>query len=71
MNLADNISYSLHDLEDALSLGMINLQDWNSHFSEENSFELFNDFIEKVSSIHETSNYSYQNFGRKFIWRKF
>lgn len=33
MNLADNISYSLHDLEDALSLGMINQSQWESHFS--------------------------------------
>ncbi|EHQ9268536.1 deoxyguanosinetriphosphate triphosphohydrolase family protein [Vibrio parahaemolyticus] len=32
MNLADNISYSLHDLEDALSLGMIARDDWLKHF---------------------------------------
>ena len=32
MNLADNISYSLHDLEDALSLGMISQEQWKKHF---------------------------------------
>lgn len=32
MNLADNISYSLHDLEDALSLGMITRYVWDEHF---------------------------------------
>lgn len=34
MNLADNISYSLHDLEDALSLGMINEKQWQSRFED-------------------------------------
>jgi len=33
MNLADNISYSLHDLEDALSLGMVTQNDWLAHFN--------------------------------------
>lgn len=33
MNLADNISYSLHDFEDALSLRLITRQDWDNHFS--------------------------------------
>ena len=32
MNLADNISYSLHDLEDALSLNMISERQWEKHF---------------------------------------
>lgn len=41
MNLADNISYSLHDLEDALSLGMITERDWEEHF--EGKKCLFND----------------------------
>lgn len=31
MELADDISYSLHDLEDAISLGMISRDDWRSH----------------------------------------
>ena len=37
MNLADNISYSLHDLEDALSLGMISREQWQEHFNDHNS----------------------------------
>jgi dGTPase len=41
MNLADNISYSLHDLEDALSLGMITKTDWEKHFKGKEC--LFND----------------------------
>ncbi|WP_411691396.1 anti-phage deoxyguanosine triphosphatase [Acinetobacter gandensis] len=31
MELADDISYSLHDLEDAISLGMITRSDWENH----------------------------------------
>ncbi|WP_318825965.1 anti-phage deoxyguanosine triphosphatase [Providencia sp. PROV252] len=31
MELADDISYSLHDLEDAISLGMITKDSWDSH----------------------------------------
>ncbi|RDL42765.1 dGTPase [Marinomonas piezotolerans] len=31
MELADDISYSLHDLEDAISLGMITDKDWQKH----------------------------------------
>lgn len=33
MDLADEISYSLHDLEDAISLGMITKNVWNEYFS--------------------------------------
>lgn len=39
MNLADNISYSLHDLEDALSLKMISEKQWKD--SIESSYTLF------------------------------
>lgn len=31
MELADDISYSLHDLEDAISLGMITRKSWDEH----------------------------------------
>lgn len=31
MELADDISYNLHDLEDAISLGMITRTDWEDH----------------------------------------
>lgn len=34
MELADDISYSLHDLEDAISLGMISEKDWHNHNKE-------------------------------------
>lgn len=34
MDLADEISYSLHDLEDAISLGMVTRTMWMEHFSE-------------------------------------
>ena len=33
MELADDISYSLHDLEDAISLGMIVRHDWENHIN--------------------------------------
>ena len=32
MELADDISYSLHDLEDAIALGMVTRADWEEHF---------------------------------------
>lgn len=32
MELADDISYGLHDLEDAISLGLISQQHWQQHF---------------------------------------
>ncbi|MFJ5159693.1 anti-phage deoxyguanosine triphosphatase [Pantoea sp. NPDC088449] len=32
MDLADEISYSLHDLEDAISLGMVTREMWMQHF---------------------------------------
>jgi len=44
MNLADNISYSLHDLEDALSLGMITKDHWLSHFK--NNELLFDNLVD-------------------------
>ncbi len=49
MNLADNISYSLHDLEDALSLGMITKSDWEEHFNGKEC--LFNDVAGKRENL--------------------
>tara|TARA_R110002126_G_scaffold21598_1_gene77870 strand:- start:6827 stop:8215 length:1389 start_codon:yes stop_codon:yes gene_type:complete len=46
MNLADNISYSLHDFEDALSLGMITQRHWREHF--EGKEALFNDLAKQL-----------------------
>lgn len=48
MNLADNISYSLHDLEDALSLGMISQLQWNNHFKSKTS--LFDNIAVELKS---------------------
>ena len=39
MELADDISYSLHDLEDAISLRLITLDDWNNHYKNLVEFE--------------------------------
>lgn len=56
MNLADNISYSLHDLEDALSLGMISQTQWEKYFKEKK--HLFDDlFIEDTDSNAEFAKY--------------
>lgn len=56
MNLADNISYSLHDLEDALSLGMISREQWQEHFNNSNS--LF-DIVENLENerVGKESNF--------------
>lgn len=39
MELADDISYSLHDFEDAISLGLITLKNWNDYSN--NKEEIF------------------------------
>lgn len=41
MELADDISYSLHDLEDAISLGMVTRKDWDEHNASQESQQLF------------------------------
>ena len=46
MNLADNISYSLHDFEDALSLGMVTQSHWQKHFEDKEI--LFNDLAKQL-----------------------
>ena len=51
MNLADNISYSLHDLEDALSLNMITRNDWDSHFDKKD--HLFDDYLSTLNGDSE------------------
>lgn len=73
MELADDISYSLHDLEDAISLGMIAKKDWISH--NEGNEELFRGCDEDSTSLAEDlfSEESYQrkkaigNLVHKFI----
>ncbi|RUM91327.1 MAG: dGTPase [Thiomicrospira sp.] len=64
MELADDISYSLHDLEDALSLGLIIRDDWDSHFKD------FLDLFEKCnldSNEISTGLFSAKSFERKKI----
>lgn len=60
MELADDISYSLHDLEDAISLGMIAKKDWVAH--NEGKEELFRECDENSVSLAEYlfSEESYQ-----------
>ncbi|MFA5702702.1 MAG: anti-phage deoxyguanosine triphosphatase [Advenella sp.] len=41
MELADDISYSLHDLEDAIALKMVTREDWDAHFALEKNKKLF------------------------------
>lgn len=41
MELADDISYSLHDFEDAISLGLITSKEWNNY--NEGKEKIFND----------------------------
>ncbi|MFE8117596.1 anti-phage deoxyguanosine triphosphatase [Brenneria goodwinii] len=52
MDLADEISYSLHDLEDAISLGMISRNMWMEHF--EGKEDLFSNC--HCSTFNGTSN---------------
>lgn len=56
MNLADNISYSLHDLEDALSLGMISQSQWNEHFKDKK--HLFDDLYVEVKDEFKDKEYA-------------
>lgn len=43
MELADDISYSLHDLEDAIALGLVTHKGWNEYFESEKHKKLFTD----------------------------
>jgi dGTPase len=65
MNLADNISYSLHDLEDALSLGMITEDVWRKYFQEEYEGVSPKDHFTLVSKIHE--EYEYEEITRRLF----
>jgi len=62
MELADDISYSLHDLEDAIALGMVTQADWNEHF--ESKQTLFSDCDLKYN---ETTQ---ELFGRSHMRKK-
>lgn len=62
MELADDISYSLHDLEDAISLGMVTKTDWDTHNQKHES--LFTD-CEKSASILSGQLFSDESYQRK------
>lgn len=62
MELADDISYSLHDLEDAISLGMIMQKDWDSH--NDGKEAIFYACNESSQSIAENL-FSEESFRRK------
>lgn len=51
MELADDISYSLHDLEDAIALGMVTREDWDAHFGPVEDNTLFSDCGLKATDI--------------------
>jgi dGTPase len=63
MDLADKISYSLHDLEDAISLGMITKEMWESHFSNGDEANLAQ-FLESVPS--SAKNFNAKLFGQSW-----
>lgn len=58
MDLADDISYSVHDLEDSIELRLISREVWETHFAdksskkyfEDKSSDSFNDLTEKLFS---------------------
>ena len=58
MELADDISYSIHDLEDAISLGMVALEDWSETAKDLNGFEVNGLNAEKIGKelFSEASN---------------
>ncbi|TJZ66389.1 anti-phage deoxyguanosine triphosphatase [Chitiniphilus eburneus] len=62
MELADDISYSVHDLEDAISLGMISEKDWRQHNAEKEHLFLACDW--KIDDLTE------QLFARESYRRK-
>ena len=57
MNLADNISYSLHDFEDALSLELIRQSDWKRYFEEEVGGRQRKELFAKISTMRPDCAY--------------
>ncbi|EOC3061220.1 anti-phage deoxyguanosine triphosphatase [Cronobacter dublinensis] len=66
MDIADEISYSLHDLEDAISLGMVTRSMWMDHFSEhENLFTDCHNFIFSGTSENIADSLFGESYKRK------
>jgi dGTPase len=65
MNLADNISYSLHDLEDALSLGMITESVWRNYFEKEHEGVTLEDNFTQVNKTRK--GYGYEEITTKLF----
>ncbi len=63
MELADDISYSLHDLEDAISLGMVTREDWTQHNEKnETRFEVCKaDLSEMTEDLFSEESYRRKN----------
>lgn len=53
MELADDISYSLHDLEDAIALEMVTRADWEDYFRSEEKKKLFSKCDLRADQISE------------------
>ena len=51
MELADDISYGLHDLEDAISLGLITREMWQRHF--DGKIDLFKSLLDEAEKSDE------------------
>jgi dGTPase len=51
MELADDISYSLHDLEDAIALGLVSRKDWADYCDSEDHRKKFTDCGLDVSAV--------------------
>lgn len=72
MELADDISYGLHDLEDAISLGLITQAIWTKHFQDHlDLFEAMraeanqDSSIEEIAQTVEKQLFSEQSYLRK------
>lgn len=65
MELADDISYSLHDFEDSLALKLIDESSWREHLGEKR--ELFNDLLPKEMPFERltSSLFSVHSYERK------
>lgn len=62
MELADDISYSLHDLEDAISLGMITREKWQKH--NEGKLDIFK-ACDRSSDDLADGLFSHESYQRK------